>query len=540
MIMNPNNILHLLKKSFDEPQYKIDSIITEAEKNFASHLESVIKDAIEDNLFIETFDTLNFEEDSVIPDPQLVDEDFEIKESEEDLQEVVKGVKKFLTPVDLEYKKKAVEFWKSGKKGNLKFDTVKHRFNKLNDKKQLHRWELQVSENGNRIEKLQKISDYVLDQFQNARERGLAIHDIDLKMWALRERDNTGLSKNSFTASAKWIQNFKLRHRIVSRKINKFVTQTHLKNKETLKKQADEFVENIKKEISIIGPDNVYNTDQSGFNLEMHAGRTLAFVGTLKVESLAQSINSLTHSYTIQPIITASGLLKSPLLIVTQEKGGCFGPIVEKTLYKAENIVTFASQSGKLSSKLAVQWFQDIFLPNTCVGERYLLCLDSWTGQTEKNFENVEKYGKDITVKIIPAGTTGMIQPLDVYTFRPWKNFLKQFSDLVMLYDFKINLHLRNNVLKLQSLTHNQFSSPRFINMFKYAWYKSGYTSEKPPRCGTPATYCFQNHEISCKFCDEAAVMKCSWCTISMCMDHFFDIEFKTKPHLCYNYKKDP
>lgn len=129
-----------------------------------------------------------------------------------------------------------------------------------------------------------------------------------------------------------------------------------------MKKQADEFVENIKKEISIIGPDNVYNTDQSGFNLEMHAERTLAFVRTLKVESLAQSINSLTHSYTIQPIITASGLLKSPLLIVTQEKGGCFGPIFEKTLYKAENIVTFASQSGKLSSKLAVQWFQDIFL----------------------------------------------------------------------------------------------------------------------------------------------------------------------------------
>lgn len=169
----------------------------------------------------------------------------------------------------------------------------------------------------------------------------------------------------------------------------------------------------------MIGPNNIYNSDQSGFNLEMHAGRTLAYMGTLKVESLAQSVNSLTHNYTIQPIITASGLLKSPLLIVTKEKGGRFGPIVEINMYKAENIVTLASESGKLTSKLSIQWFKDIFLPNVCPGERAVLCLDSWTGQTEKQFENIEKYGKEITVKTIPAGTTGMIQPLDVYTFRP-------------------------------------------------------------------------------------------------------------------------
>lgn len=76
-----------------------------------------------------------------------------------------------------------------------------------------------------------------------------------------------------------------------------------------------------------------------------------------------------------------------------------------------------------------------------------------------------------------------MIQPLDVYTFRPWKNFLKHFSDLIILYNYDINLNLRNNILKIQSLIHNQFSSPRFVNLFKYAWWKSGYTSEKPEKC---------------------------------------------------------
>jgi len=54
----------------------------------------------------------------------------------------------------------------------------------------------------------------------------------------------------------------------------------------------------------------------------------------MKVECLAQSLNSLTHSYTIQPIVSADGELKSPTLIVLQETGGKFGPIVKNTLYK--------------------------------------------------------------------------------------------------------------------------------------------------------------------------------------------------------------
>lgn len=177
------------------------------------------------------------------------------------------------------------------------------------------------------------------------------------------------------------------------------------------------------------------------------------------------------------PLISADGILKSPLLIVLQEVNGCFGPIVERNLYRAENIFVQASTSGKLTSNIAIEWFQNVFLPN--VGKRAILCLDSWSGQTQEKFQNIDKDGKDVKVLTIPAGVTGMIQPLDVYGFRPWKNFLKYFSDLIILYNYDINLHLRNNVLKIQSLIHNQFSCPRFRNMFRYAWYKSGYVISK-------------------------------------------------------------
>ncbi|KYN28720.1 hypothetical protein ALC57_01682 [Trachymyrmex cornetzi] len=77
------------------------------------------------------------------------------------------------------------------------------------------------------------------------------------------------------------------------------------------------------------------------------------------------------------------------------------------------------------------------------------------------------KKDKDIRILTIPKKTTEMIQPLDVYGFRLWKNFVRTFSDRVMLLNYEINLHLRNNIIKLQSLMHIQLFSPRFHNLFK-------------------------------------------------------------------------
>ena len=210
-----------------------------------------------------------------------------------------------------------------------------------------------------------QISTYTLEQFQEAFDRSIPIHDLDIKRWALKARSDNDLSPTLFTASAKWIHQFKLRHRIVSLKINKFVTQKQIKNKEELKKEALEFVQNVKLQINEIVADAVYKTDQSGFNLKMHTGRALSYKRNLKVEAIAQSLNSLTHSYTIQPIISASGQLLSPLLTVLKEKNGRFGSVVQKNLYKADNIAVSPSDLGKLTSNMAKLWFKTIYLPHT-------------------------------------------------------------------------------------------------------------------------------------------------------------------------------
>jgi len=140
---------------------------------------------------------------------------------------------------------------------------------------------------------------------------------------------------------------------------------------------------------------------------------------------------------------------------------------------------------------------------------------------------------KSVVLKKIPSGTTAKIQPLDVYGFRVWKNFARYLSDKIILMDYDLKLHLRNNIIKLQSLVHNQLSSPRYVNIFKYSWYKSGYLTEKPPRCDNPVDFSFAFGNIKCELekCNDVSIIRCGWCKKSLCLKQYFD-----DYHFCENF----
>ena len=106
---------------------------------------------------------------------------------------------------------------------------------------------------------------------------------------------------------------------MTSRKVNKFITRKTLEDKEKLKINADNFGNEVKPYITQYGRENGYNSDRSGFQLEMHSRRTLVIEGTRQVECVVQSISSTTHSYTIQPTISADEKLLSPRYLVLKE-----------------------------------------------------------------------------------------------------------------------------------------------------------------------------------------------------------------------------
>lgn len=160
--------------------------------------------------------------------------------------------------------------------------------------------------------------------------------------------------------------------------------------------------------------------------------------------------------------------------------------------------------------------------------------IDSWSGHCPRVIEEATLHNKEVHYQIIPTGTTGNIQPLDVYGFRIWKNFARHFSDSVILMNEDLNLHMRNNIIKLQSLIHNQFSSPRYQNLFRYSWYKSGYIIDKPADFENPVRFSFGDScGTHCEIdgCKNVAIIRCSWCKKSLCLKHFFE-----EYHFCSTY----
>lgn len=122
------------------------------------------------------------------------------------------------------------------------------------------------------------------------------------------------------------------------------------------------------------------------------------------------------------PIISKEGELLSPLFIVLQESDGKFGDIKLKKIndlmkkYKMVNIYPVSSQSGKMNKALLEKWFKEIYFPN--VGEKTLLLLDSWNAHKDTALlETATPKDKNVEIMIIPEGTTGICQPLDVYGF---------------------------------------------------------------------------------------------------------------------------
>lgn len=248
------------------------------------------------------------------------------------------------------YKRKAVDYWKSEKKGHYSLSTVQHRFKKVKSLLQLYRWELFLQKDGTHREKLLHIFQYVFENFKDAGDNNKIIHDLDLRRWALEAKEEINLPH--FKAGATWILNFKRKHGIVSRKITKFINHSSKTDQEKLQVASEEFVASVKLFIDLFEIQNIYNADESGFNLEIHSGRTLTTQGVKTVESIVQSQSATTHSYTIMPTISdnlANGQLHSPLYLILKEASGNFGLRVEETLFRPSNVFIAASKSGKLT-----------------------------------------------------------------------------------------------------------------------------------------------------------------------------------------------
>ncbi|KAF4528717.1 hypothetical protein B566_EDAN016281 [Ephemera danica] len=473
-------------------------------------------------------DYLNVEK----PDHEAIIHAYELLTGEEDLTYFPPNKTRDANrEIPLQRKRQILEYWQPEGKKKRKLSTVQNQFREVKYANDYERFKRDVEAGGTRNEKLVQVYHRTFEKFLEAKLQKLIIHDIDLKRWSLQVAKHINL--HGFKASTGWLHGFKKAYKIVSRKVTKFVTRNTIKNEAEIEKSAQTFISNTSVYIESIGPENTYNADQSGFNKELHTGRTLAECGDTEVHGLVQSESALTHSYTIMPIMSATGVLLPKMLLVLQEVGGEFGKNVKAHMITPPNLHIIASKSGKMSTADMKTFMKECFFPYC--SKRAALLLDQWNGHKERSYldQLIEEFEKEVEILDIPKSTTSIAQPWDVHALRMWKHYVKCLSDSVMKLGLDLKLYQRQNIIFLQSFTHSQFSSPRHVEMFKKAWSKPGYVPPSGIKHVTPAEFAFGPEGVFCSVhdCQELKLVRCTWCKTFLCHQHsLLDL------HLCNKY----
>ncbi|GJQ80067.1 hypothetical protein Trydic_g19351 [Trypoxylus dichotomus] len=154
---------------------------------------------------------LEFEESAEPHEAKFVKETAE--DEEDNYADIACAPEEEGSVIDLDYKTRAVDYWKSGKSKARTSAGVIQKFKKVKSLEQLRRWEESVNRGGTHTDKLRFITEYVLTNFENSILDGKIIHDMDLRRWALEAKEEIQ-------------ENFNKTHKIVSRKITKFITRS--------------------------------------------------------------------------------------------------------------------------------------------------------------------------------------------------------------------------------------------------------------------------------------------------------------------------
>lgn len=406
-----------------------------------------------------------------------------------------------------------------------------HGGKELKHKNYIALWKRQILEGGTKIDKFNFIDDFVITKFHDARKEYKCVKEMHLRQWAIQASQSFRDTSFCFKASRHWAANFKNRHSIVSRKVTKLVSRRKILTMDTLLESAKQFQESIKLISSSFKPGLILNTDQVGFVYEFTENRTLSYKGEKETLATAKSPRNLvTHSYTAQYTINMDGKIVGDVFVCLQEASGRLGPIVEETLIPVPNVTLTCSTSGKMTRSLCEYYLDKIILKN--VHEDFVLILDSYGGHTNAcSYAN--RFGVDgnpnCTLKIIPENCTDICQPLDTTFHRQLKYFARAISaEFTLNNSSNINrvdeITTRNNVLRMQSLLHNQLSASIFEDMIKYSWFSSGLTDERPIFL-TVSEVCFSflsDDKKVCEICSSARFLKCAHCQKILCFNCFF------------------
>ncbi|EFO93515.1 hypothetical protein CRE_01347 [Caenorhabditis remanei] len=332
MTFDVGHVIFLLLEKF-KTTIPTDPNISRQESKVAIHFASVLEQAIVGDLDVEEQDELTVEDDGDwdVDDFQvtiscLIKKHSSIQAFDDVLPSHmdVRIGDKFVTREELQ---EALDYYRQPEKGTRTLSVMSSRFRWIVTEahlKKLRQFEKQkIDFKESRTIVLKFLGSRMYEVVKEKLENGVTLHDKDLMMIA-RDINQRETKVENFRASQSWISRWKRSHRIVSRRITKFITRKCFLNMAAIEKSAEDFVEVSRREMSLFHPSQIFNADQTGIVKELHGARSLSFLGDKDVERIVQAKSSLTHSFTLLPMLFQDGTLGEKAYMVMAEPSGEF------------------------------------------------------------------------------------------------------------------------------------------------------------------------------------------------------------------------
>ena len=328
--MNAQNIVSVLSDLIaNNLTVTQKSPITSQERQMAEHLADTVKlmasgqkvDYVEETTL--DFGRYTDDEESEEEEESVLDEK-ESEEMDEDWKDKELALEKYnLRSFSEEFMRQVIDFVDyagPGSKHGRSWKAIHHRFRTIPTRCYISRFRKYLEYHGTKRQKTQDLDSLVYKKLVDARQKNLAVHDLDIQRCGLKIAKEIKL--DDFHASHGWLENFKNRHRLTSLKITNFVSHHQVENREVIEKSKQNFISEFNKVSSHFKPSEIFNTDQTGVEKELHSNRTISFVGEKRTFAAVQSKNATTHSYTLQPTISLDGRLFETIYLCLQEQGG--------------------------------------------------------------------------------------------------------------------------------------------------------------------------------------------------------------------------
>ena len=439
----------------------------------------------------------------------------------------------FVAGLPKSYLQEAWFFWKSSKnKPRRKFESVKKAFKRVTSVRQLERYQAHIDKETHDQNAIAMINDACHDRFLKFFNSGKVVRGKTVRRWASEIRDKM-YPDLKFAASKMWLSHWQQEKGVSLRQISNWVTQKSVKDQDKINMSVDQLVRNVKRQIRLnsLSHSQVFNIDQSGIERECHQGITLAPKGIKKVIMTVQSKTATTHSSTIMPVVSADGHIMPIMFLQLAESTGQFPRF--KPVFAAPNLYVTCGKSHIMTVKTLHEFMKHVYF-QTAMPDVSLMICDSWSAfNNHERLQEMVPEGKTLLIEQIPPSATCIAQPLDLYYFRQFKDFVKELSDLLTNPDHEslnVSLNDRDNIIKLMSLSHFQFSAPVFREMCKMGFYKADFIAEHPEPYQTPLQFCFPQRfpevcdNVICGWddgCLQPCIM-CAHCCKRLCVKCFF------------------